>query len=125
MAAQTRAEVQYEIYLGEDQKFELYEVTKDLDSALGIARRLSRRPDALVRVMHEAYDPERDETVERVVFDSSWRQPKRMSSDVAEHRTEPQLHPPDYEPERVPGLVVVFGGLSIAMALAAATMAVF
>ena len=115
------AETIYEIYVGSGDGFELQDVSGHREAALAIARRLAARPGALVRVMCESYDPARDETIERIVFDSSALDPLRRP---AGSWSDAGSRPPS-EPEPLPKLVVVFGGLTIAMALAAAGMAVF
>jgi len=118
----------YEIYVGAGEGFDLREVTDDRDAALALARRLAARPGALIRVMCETYDPARDETIERIVFDSATGEPGRRTGGAGEpfpHATTLPPVQPAVRPEPLPKLVVVFGGLSIAMALAAAGMAVF
>lgn len=129
-ALNDRARTHYEVYVRTGDRFELREVSDDQEAALGVARRFAARPDALVRVMCEAYDPERDETVERIVFDSAAAGPERRLPTTSEpfpREAEPPGQRPFQapQPEPVPKLVVAFGGLTIAMALAAATMAIF
>lgn len=127
-AARSGAGTFYEIYVGTGEGFDLREVTDDRDAAIAIARRLAARPGKLIRVMCETYDPERDETIERIVFDSATGEAARRSGSRGDPFPDATGHPPARlapHPEPLPKLVVVFGGLSIAMALAAAGMAVF
>lgn len=131
MAAPQRTRTHYEIYVAQHDRLELHEVTEDRDAALATARRLAARPDTLVRVLREAYDPERDETVERIVFDSAMPPPPQPTA-VEDDRPAPSKRPPVMprrplpEPSSgVPSLVVIFGGLSLAAMLAAAGAALF
>jgi hypothetical protein len=131
MASPARVRTHYEIYVTEHDRLELHEVTEDRAAALATAKRLAARPDTLVRVMREAYDPERDETVERIVFDSAMPPPSAPATPVPERPVAP-TPPPDLrrrpvsEPASgVPTLVVVFGGLGLAVMIAAAGAAIF
>lgn len=118
----------YEVYVEAGDGFDLQEVNDDREAALTIARRLAARPGSLVRVMCETYDPERDETIERIIFDSTAAAAATRSGEPGRSLPDArgsQPARPAVPREPLPKLVVVFGGLSIAMALAAAGMAVF
>jgi hypothetical protein len=131
MAAPQRTRTHYEIYASQHDRLELHEVTEDRGAALATARRLAARPDTLVRVMRETYDPERDETVERIVFDSAM--PPEPAPEPPDRARPAASSPPPAIARRplpeasdgVPSLVVIFGGLSLAAMLAAAGAALF
>lgn len=129
--AAPRTKTHYEVYVTQQDRFELHDVSEDREVALATARRLAARPDTLVRVMREVYDPDRDETVERIIFDSAVALPEASPAPRSGHgpsvnEDRERARRPLPEPEGgVPALVVVFGGLSLAAVLAAATAAVF
>jgi len=71
------AQISFEVYVQRDGRWLVADVFEDQAAALEYAEGLRQRRDlGGIKVVRETYDPERDESYERVIFDSGIDLPK-------------------------------------------------
>lgn len=104
MTAQANAEISFEVYARQGERWLIEGIFPEQDEALELAKELSERSSLQgVKVLREIYFPDRGEALERVIFDTgiAWTAPP-----APQPQAEPAPRARPVEPDPAPRRLV-------------------